>query len=348
MKTIDLRRDTITLPDQSMVAEAFKAPLGDSVYGEDPKQEELEAYAAELFGMDGSLFVPSGTMGNLVALLSHTSRGDEIIMEENAHIRTSETGGAACVGGLMIRNVRGDDGAPEPELLAQAIRPDNIHYPRTSLICLESTHYRYGGVVPPLEKFEAIRRIADQRGIPVHLDGARVFNAAVYLQVQVQEITRYADSVMVSLSKGLGAPVGSVLAGSRAFIERARRYRKMLGGGMRQTGWLCACGLIALSPDNTARLEKDHDNATLLAEGLSKLPGVRIDLDKTQTNYVLATVQSPKLDARALVKALENRGVLASASDNMIVRFVTSKQVDRDDILEALAVAEEIWNEAVG
>jgi threonine aldolase len=342
MKTIDLRRDTITLPDQTMRTEAFKAPLGDSVYGEDPKQEELEAYAAKFFGMDGSLFVPSGTMGNLVALLSHTSRGDEIIMEENAHIGTSETGGAACVGGLMIRGVRSDDGAPEPELLAKAIRPDNIHYPRTSLICLESTHYRYGGVVPPLEKFEAIRGIADQRGIPVHLDGARVFNAAVYLQVQVQEITRYADSVMVSLSKGLGAPVGSMVAGSHEFIERARRYRKMLGGGMRQTGWLCACGLIALSSDNIARLEKDHENATLLAEGLSKLSGLGIDMDKTQTNYVVATLYGPGLTSPAFVKALGNRGVLASASGDMIVRFVTSKQVDRDDILKVLAITEEI------
>ncbi len=347
MKTIDLRRDTITLPDKIIASEAFKAPLGDSVYGEDPKQEELEAYAARLLDKDGSLFVPSGTMGNLIALLSHTNRGDEIIMEENGHIRTSETGGAACVGGLMIRGVRGDDGAPEPESVARAVRSDNIHYPRTSLICLESTHYRYGGVVPPLEKFEAIRSIADQSGIPVHLDGARVFNAAAYLQVGVREITRYADSVMVSLSKGLGAPVGSMLAGSEKFLEAARRYRKMLGGGMRQTGWLCACGIVALSPDNIARLKQDHENAALLAQGLRELPGLSIDLHKTQTNYVVATLGEPGLTAPTFVNYLGERGVLASASSDSVVRFVISKQVDRKDIEEALTAAGEIWNEHV-
>ena len=348
MKAIDLRRDTITLPDAMMTEEAFKAPLGDSVYGEDPKQEELEAYTAELLGKDGSLFVPSGTMGNLIALLSHTERGDEIIIETEGHIRTSETGGAACVGGLMIRGVRGDDGAPEPEQVAQAIRPENIHYPKTSLICLESTHYRYGGIVPPLEKFEVLRNIADRHGIPVHLDGARLFNAATHLRVGVREIARYADSVMVSLSKGLGAPVGSMLAGSSRFLKEARRYRKMLGGGMRQTGWLCACGLRALSSENIARLKLDHDNASLLARGLHKLPGINVDLRKTQTNYVVAVLKTDSLTAPLFVKYLGERGVLASSSDRNVVRFVVSKQVNRDDIGEALRVAEEVWKEHVG
>jgi threonine aldolase len=345
MNCIDLRRDTITLPDAAMIEKAFNAPLGDSVYGEDPKQEELEAYAAELLGKDGSLFVPSGTMGNLAALLSHTRRGDEIIMEEQGHIRTSETGGAACVGGLMIRGVKGDDGAPDPQLLEQAIRPDNIHYPRSSLICLESTHYRYGGIVPPLKKFKAIRAIADRHGIPIHLDGARVFNAAAYLQVDVQNITRYADSVMVSLSKGLGAPVGSMLAGSKEFIRNARRYRKMLGGGMRQTGWLCACGIVALSPENRARLKIDHENALLLARGLCRLPGLDIDLHRTQTNYVVARLQTDVMTAPLFVTHLRERGVLASASGDRVVRFVVSKQVSRDNIEEALNHAVEIWEE---
>ena len=347
MQKIDLRRDTITLPDSVMTEKAFKARLGDSVYGEDPAQEELETMAARLLGKDGSLFVPSGTMGNLIAILAHTSRGDEVLMEEEAHIRTSETGGAACVGGLMIRGIRGDDGAPDPQLLEGAIRPDNIHYPRSSLICLESTHYRYGGIVPPLWKFESIREIADRHGLPVHLDGARVFNAAVSLQVEVREITRHVDSVMVSLSKGLGAPVGSMLAGSDQFLEQARRYRKMLGGGMRQTGWLCECGIQALSPENIERLQLDHDNAALLAKGLCELSGLDVDLDKTQSNYVVAMLDAKRMTAGAFVQFLGEQGVLATASGEHIVRFVVSKQVNRDNIVEALAIAQRIWKEHV-
>jgi threonine aldolase len=362
VKIIDLRRDTITLPDAAMREAAFNAPLGDSVYGEDPKQEELEAYAARLLGKERALFVPSGTMGNLAALLAHTRRGDEIILEENAHIRTSESGGAAAVAGLMIRAVPGSgdaerggeperarsggvqpDGAPDPDGVEAAIRPDDIHYPRTGLICLESTHYRYGGVVPPVETFALIRDIADRHNLPVHLDGARLFNAAVYLGIEARDIARYADSVMISLSKGLGAPVGSILCGSRSFIDRANRARKMLGGGMRQTGWLCACGLVALSPENIARLADDHAHARLLADGLAGItttPGKRaftVDLERTQSNYVLARVTSPGFDGPALVAALQKQGVLATASGGDLVRFVTSKQVRREDVLEATA-----------
>ena len=365
MRVIDLRRDTITLPDEAMREAAFRAPLGDSVYGEDPKQEELEAYAARLLGQERALFVPSGTMGNLAALLAHTHRGDELILEENAHIRTSESGGAAAVAGLMIRAVpssatlrsagpglrlgkgkRADvspDGAPDPEVVEAAIRLDDIHYPRTGLICLESTHYRYGGIVPPLERFARIREIADRHGLPVHLDGARLFNAAVYLGIEAREIARYADSVMISLSKGLGAPVGSMLCGSEAFIARANRARKMLGGGMRQTGWLCACGLIALSPQNIARLADDHAQARLLAEGLagiadgSGMPAFSVDLRRTQTNYVLARVVSERFDAPALVAALREQGVLCTTSGKDTLRFVTSKQIERGDTAEALA-----------
>ncbi|MBN1836036.1 MAG: aminotransferase class I/II-fold pyridoxal phosphate-dependent enzyme [Spirochaetales bacterium] len=360
MKVIDLRRDTITLPDQAMREAAFAAPLGDSVYGEDPKQEELEDYAARLLGKERALFLPSGTMGNLAALLAHTRRGDEIILEENAHIRTSESGGAAAVAGLMIRTVAGTgsaagtgravgrdreepDGAPDPEAVEAAIRPDDIHYPRTGLICLESTHYRYGGIVPPVEKFARIREIADRHGLPVHLDGARLFNAALYLGVEAREIAGYADSVMISLSKGLGAPVGSLLCGSAAFIARAARARKMLGGGMRQTGWLCTCGLVALSPENIARLAEDHGNARLLAEGLAGTvtasggPAFAVDLDRTHTNYVLARLTTERFDAPTLAAALRNAGVLVTSSRRDLLRFVTSKQVDRAGIAEALS-----------
>lgn len=257
--------------------------VGDSVYGEDPKQEELEQYAAKLLGKEGAIFVPSGTMGNLVALLSHTKRGDEIIVEENAHIRTSETGGAACVGGLMIRTVRGEDGAPEPEGVRASIRAADIHYPRTGLICLKSTHYRYGGIVPPLEKFSRIHLIANSHQIPVHLDGAR-------------------------------------------------HFRKMLGGGMRQTGWLCACGLVALSEKNISRLKTDHDNAQQLASGLRDLPGVGVDIERTHTNYVLATLDTTPINAHRFVEALADDGILVSASGENMVRFVTSREVTSHDI----------------
>lgn len=342
MKTIDLRRDTITLPTEEMKEEAFKVPLGDSVYGEDPKQRELEEIAAEKLGKERAIFVPSGTQGNLISLLAHTERGDEIIVEENAHIRTSETGGASCVGGLMIKTVRGDDGAPDPDLVHCSIRRPDIHYPKTSLICLESSHYRYGGIVPPLEKFDSIRRSAQEHGIPVHLDGARIFNSSLYLDVDVKQIARYADSVMVSLSKGLGAPVGSVLCGPGDFIERAGRYRKMLGGGMRQTGWLCACGIIALSGENIALLGEDHENARLLAHGLSDIEGFEIDLEKVHTNFVPTQFQHPRCDTSHLIHLLAERGILVSQAGENGIRFVTSRAVQKEDIQYTIDMTSEM------
>ncbi|MGQ9621838.1 MAG: threonine aldolase family protein [Candidatus Caldatribacteriaceae bacterium] len=339
---VDLRRDTITLPTEAMKRFAFEAPLGDSVYGEDPMQNELEELAASILGKEASIFLPSGTMGNLVALLVHTSRGDEVILEENAHIRTSETGGIGAVAGLMVRTIRGEDGAPDPDDVRRAIRPRDIHYPRTRLVCLENTHYRYGGIVPPLEKLRAIKRVAEEGGLRVHLDGARLFNAAVYLRIQAQEIASCADTVMVSLSKGLGAPIGSLLAGPWDVIEEAKRYRKMLGGGMRQTGWLCACGIVALSPENIALLEEDHKNARLLAEGLQDVEEVFIDLSRVQTNFVLLKLQKPGLTARRFVELLQDRGVLATPASGDVVRFVTSRQVTREDVLFAIERIREI------
>jgi len=325
---IDLRRDTITLPTEEMKEAAFRAGLGDSVYGEDSAQRKLEEYAAAKTGKEGALFVPSGTMGNLVSLLSHTMRGDEIIVEENAHIRTSETGGAGFVGGLMVKTVYGENGIPDPEGAERAIRRDDIHYPKTSLICVEVPHHRYGGIVPPIEALAAISGLAKKRGIPVHMDGARIFNACVHLGADVQELTVYTDSVMISLSKGLGAPVGSVLCGDLAFIERAKRHRKMLGGGMRQTGWLCACGLIALSDKNIALLRKDHENARLLAEGIGSFDGITVDIDKTHTNCVLAQIKN----AGQVLRTLEQKGVFATLSREDEIRFVTSREVSRGDI----------------
>ena len=341
-KVIDLRRDTITLPTEEMREAAFRSPLGDAVYGEDPRQRELEELTAFILGKERAIFLPSGTMGNLVALLAHTERGNEMILEENAHIFTSETGGLAQVAGLMVKTLRGEDGAPEPRDVERAIRPENIHYPRTALIGLENTHYRYGGIVVPLSKFEKIREVADRHHLSIHLDGARLFNAAVYLGVEAKEIARYCDSVMISLSKGLGAPVGSLLAGSGDFIKEAERYRKMLGGGMRQTGWLCACGILALSEDNISRLQEDHDNARFLAEGLQSLPGIEVNQHQVQTNFVLADLSQSQLKASVFLQRLRDGGILATQVDDFRVRFVTSREVEREDITVALQVIKEV------
>jgi len=341
-KVIDLRRDTITLPTEEMREAAFRSPLGDAVYGEDPRQRELEELTAFILGKERAIFLPSGTMGNLVALLAHTERGNEIILEENAHIFTSETGGLAQVAGLMVKTLRGEDGAPEPRDVERAIRPENIHYPRTALIGLENTHYRYGGIVVPLSKFEKMREVADRHHLSIHLDGARLFNAAVYLGVEAKEIARYCDSVMISLSKGLGAPVGSLLAGSGDFIKEAERYRKMLGGGMRQTGWLCACGILALSEDNISRLQEDHDNARFLAEGLQSLPGIEVNQHQVQTNFVLADLSQSQLKASVFLQRLRDEGILATQVDDFRVRFVTSREVEREDITVALQVIKEV------
>lgn len=341
-KVIDLRRDTITLPTEEMKRFAFQVPLGDSVYGEDPMQNELEALAASLLGKEASIFLPSGTMGNLVALLVHTNRGDEVILEENAHIRTSETGGIGAIAGLMVRTLRGEDGAPDPDDIRRAIRPKDIHYPCTRLICLENTHYRYGGIVPPLSKLQAIKRLAEEEGLRVHLDGARLFNASVYLGIPAKDIAACADTVMISLSKGLGAPVGSILAGPKDLIEKAKWYRKMLGGGMRQTGWLCACGIVALSPQNIARLAEDHANARLLAEKLAEIEGFEVDLSRVQTNFVLLRIQRKNLTAYRFAMLLKERGVLVTPVSETLVRLVTSKEVAREDILNAVAIIQEV------
>lgn len=338
MKIVDLRRDTITLPTTAMVDAAFKATLGDSVYGEDPNQVQLEKLAAEILGKEASIFVPSGTMGNLVALLSHTNRGDELICEENAHIRLSETGGGAMVGGLMFRGIEDHSGVPDVSAIASAIRADDIHYPPTSLICTEITHYRYGGIIPPLEKIAAIYTFAQKKGIPVHCDGARIFNAAVALNKEVCDLTCYSDSVMVSLSKGLGSPVGSILAGRCNFIEKAKRYRKMLGGGMRQTGWLTACGIIALQKENIQLLKEDHQNANYLAQGISHLTGIKIDFNQIQTNFILADISGTNISGKLFLEKLKEKGVLVTLAKPKLIRMVTSRVVNKQNIDYAIEI----------
>lgn len=336
-KVIDLRSDTVTLPTEEMLEAMKNATLGDDVYEEDPTVNHLEALAARRLGKEAALFVASGTMGNLVALMTHTSRGDEVILEETSHIYNYEVAGMAALGGLLAKPLKGTYGILDPEEVRDAIRPPNIHHPRTGLISVESTHNRGGGTIYPLEVLEAIGTVAKEAGIPVHLDGARIFNASVATGVPAAEFARHADSVMFCLSKGLAAPVGSLLVGSSAFIQRARRIRKMVGGGMRQVGVLAAAGIVALEK-MVDRLRVDHENARLLAEGLAESPGIEIDLKQVQTNIVIFAVRSPNPPAVRLVQALAREGIKAHPISEDSIRMVTHKDVDREDILRTLEV----------
>lgn len=331
MRIVDLRSDTVTVPTEEMREAMYRAEVGDDVYGEDPTVNRLEELAAEKVGKEAAVFLPSGTMANQVALLSHTNRGQEIILESSSHIFMYEVGGLAFLSGLQAKIIEGKNGIMNPADIRKAIRGDNIHFPETGLIALENTHNLAGGVVVPLKIMCEIYEIATIYKIPVHLDGARIFNAAVYLNCDVRELTAYCDSVMFCLSKGLGAPAGSMLAGNKKFIDKARKYRKMLGGGMRQVGILAAAGEIALKK-MVERLNEDHENARLLAEGLGNIRGFRVDEKTVQTNIVMINIEDTGLVADEMLSRMKERGVLANKRTNDIIRLVTHKDVTRPDI----------------
>jgi threonine aldolase len=302
--TIDLRSDTVSWPTPEMRQAMAEAPVGDDVFGEDPTVNRLEEKAAERLGKESGLFVASGTMGNLVAVLAHCGRGDEVILGDKAHTFVYEAGGIAAFGGVHPHTVPVQpDGTLPLDAIRSAIRPDNIHMPVTRLVALENTQGTVGGIPVPKPYIDAVGEIARERGIAVHIDGARIFNAATALNCDVADLVRAADSVSFCLSKGLCAPVGSVLVGSREFIDRARRVRKMVGGGMRQVGILAAAGLIALEK-MTLRLHEDHANARRLAEGLARMPQFELDLARVQTNMVFfnlredAGITAPELAGR--------------------------------------------------
>lgn len=306
MNIIDFRSDTVTWPTPEMREAMATAQVGDDVYGEDPTVNELEHLAAEMLGFEAGLFVASGTQGNLTALLTHTNRGDEVIMGLDAHTFTSEAAGAAVLGGITYLPLPTDHlGRMNVEQVAAAIRPNDPHYPVTRLISTENSSGSNNGAAISPNYFAALREVADQHHLALHMDGARFFNATAALQIDPKEITQYIDSTSICLSKGLCAPVGSVLVGSQEFIQKARRVRKILGGGMRQAGVLAAAGLISLR-EMTKRLHIDHQNARLLAEGLAKIPGILIDPAVVQTNLVFFhlddTVQIPKEEISARLK----------------------------------------------
>jgi threonine aldolase len=338
---IDLRSDTVTRPTAAMREAMASAEVGDDVYGEDPTVNRLEAAAAEVFGREAGIFLPSGTMGNQIAIRLHTQHGLEVICESRAHVLDWEMAMVAAFSGCVPRAVVAERGILTWELIRQAIGPKLYYRAQTGLICLENTHNMAGGTVTPLANLEAIWAGAREAGLPVHLDGARVFNAAAALGVGVAELTRGFDTVMFCLSKGLGAPVGSMLVGSRKVIEQARVHRKALGGGMRQAGILAAAGLIALR-EMPARLHEDHANARLLAETVAAQLGAEIDLDAVQTNIVIFTLINGG-DAMAFAAAMKQKGVLVSVTGPHAVRLVTHYDVDRAACERAaLMVAEQL------
>jgi threonine aldolase len=332
VNTIDLRSDTVTLPSPEMKQAMMDAPLGDDVLGDDPSVIRLQEMAAEMLGKEAALFTPSGTQSNLIALLTHCPRGREVIVGERAHVLVYEVGGAWAVGGLGLRPVKQDErGRLDLGAVRRAVRPDDDHFPRTGLICVENTHNLAGGTVLNEEDLSAVRELADEHGLPVHMDGARVFNAATALGVPVTRLVRHADSVSFSLSKGLGCPVGSLLCGTREYIAEAHRYRKMLGGGMRQAGILAGAGVHALE-NMVDRLAEDHDNARAAGDGLAALPGVALS-PPPETNLVYFTVEG--WDLGRLVRRLGKAGILCFDEGGRI-RWVTHYGITRADVDEAV------------
>ena len=329
MRYIDLRSDTVTRPTLAMRAAMAAAEVGDDVYGDDPTVNELEALAAETLGFEAALFVTSGTMGNQLGIMSQTRRGDEIIAGANSHIFMHEVGAAAVLSGVTVRQVDYPNCIPVPAMVEAAIRPDDIHEPPTSLICLENA--LANGRLVPVETMAEIRRIADEHGLNVHLDGARVFNAAAALGVDVKEITRYADSVSCCLSKGLCAPVGAIFAGRAETVKRARKCRKLLGGGMRQAGILAAAGILALK-EMPKRLSEDHANAKRLAELLSQIDGVSIDKDSVEINMVFFKLDRSAEHKAALPEKMKQHGILINPEELGEFRFVTNNDVSAKDV----------------
>ena len=340
-KTIDLRSDTVTKPSPAMRRAMAEAEVGDDVYLEDPTVNRLQARAAEIFGREAGLFVPSGSMGNLTCIMAQTSRGQEVICEAAGHIYNYEMASMAALGGVLPRLVAGVDGILSWDKIAPAIREKVYYRPQTALISLENTHNMAGGTVYPTELTEEICHRAHEAGIAVHLDGARIFNAAVYLRQEVAAITRKFDSVQFCLSKGLGAPVGSMIVGSKDLIERCRVIRKMLGGGMRQAGVIAAAGSVALE-EGPKLLPADHDNAQILAQGLARIPGMQIDPKKIQTNIVIFAVGKTGMTSSQLVEQLDRRHILTGAVDSQRVRLVTHRDVSRSDCERAVAIIGEV------
>lgn len=326
---IDLRSDTVTQPTRGMRDAIANAEVGDDVLGDDPTVQQLERFVAGLLGKEAAVYMPSGTMTNQAALRTHTEPGDEVILESQAHIYYYEGGGPAALSGVMCRLVNGDHGIFTADDLKQVLRPADVHFARTTLVCLENTHNRGGGRVYPLSEINAISQVCERQGLKLHLDGARLWNACTATGLTEADYAQPFDSVSVCFSKGLGAPMGSALAGSKEFVQRARRFRKMFGGGMRQAGMMAAGALYALK-HHRARLDDDHRNAATLATGLQSIPGIKADPSAVQTNMVL--FQTTTVPAHVLVERLRLKGVYMLAVGPNSIRAVTNLMVNEQQI----------------
>jgi threonine aldolase len=342
MKIIDLRSDTVTLPSDEMREAACDAELGDDVFGEDSTVNRLQEHAARLMGKEAALLVSSGTMGNLVCMLTHCQRGEEVILGDSCHMFLNECGSIATVGGIHPHTIPNQpDGTLRLEDIDAAIRGDNDHWPRTGVVCLENTHNRCFGAPLTPKYMKTVAVLARARGLKVHLDGARIFNAVVALGADVKEFAQHVDSLSFCLSKGLAAPVGSIVCGSKEFIGEARRNRKVLGGGMRQAGIIAAPGIVALDK-MIARLAEDHANARRLAEGISEIKGLRIDLSRVKTNIIYFDVTNEEISVEQLQAGLEQRGIKALPTSPGRFRMVTHYGIDEADIDRTVAALKEV------
>lgn len=337
---IDLRSDTVTRPSAAMRQAMASAEVGDDVFGEDPTVNRLQERVAEMLGKESALYVPSGTMGNQTCIKVHTQAGDEVICERGAHVFNYETGGIAFLSSAQVHTIDGKHGVLALDDIKRAIRPGFYYMPRTRLICLENTHNRAGGTIYPIDNIREISAFAKAENIRTHLDGARLWNASVATGITPKEYASYFDSVSVCLSKGLGAPVGSVIAGTGEFIAAARHYRKILGGGMRQAGVLAAAGLYALE-HNIDRLKEDHEKASFLARELAKVPGFDIDVSFVQTNIIIIGAEKARMKPEDILVLLRKRGVLLTPGNYMGLRAVAHMDVSMDQVRTAASIITE-------
>lgn len=336
---IDLRSDTVTLPTQEMLEAIRYAELGDDVYHEDPTVNRLEEMAAEKMGKEAALLVTSGTQANLISLMSNTNRGELVILESESHIYWYEVGGISTIAGLLPWPLKSLTGALDAKEVEAAIRPQNIHFPKPTLICLENTHNRHGGTIIRPDEIKAVSEVAQDYNLKLYLDGARIFNAAVALDVSAKELTKHVDNLMLCLSKGLCCPVGSLLVGTHDFIRRAREMRKVLGGGMRQAGIIAAPGIVALE-SMIDRLKEDHLNARRLAEGIAKIDKIKVNLDWVQTNMVYFNIEDLGIKADFFISKLIQEDVLALALTDKEIRMVTHKNIEKKDVEKTIGIIE--------
>ncbi|UCD70602.1 MAG: low-specificity L-threonine aldolase [Syntrophobacterales bacterium] len=342
-RIIDLRSDTVTKPTDGMREAMKDAEVGDDVFGEDPTVNALQEKVARLLNKEAAIFVCSGTMANQVAIRAHTQHGDEVIIESESHTFNYEGGGGAALSGVQYHPIKGDRGVLDPAQIEDAIRPHDHHFAPTRLICLENTHNRAGGRIYPIEKIRGAHHIAKRNGLAMHLDGARLLNASTASGIPPDRYARYFDSVSICLSKGLGAPIGSVTAGSREFIDRVHRFRKMFGGGMRQVGIIAAAGIYALD-HHADRLGLDHANAKRLAQGLSQIDGVQIDLNIVETNIVVFDVSEMGIDPHHIAESLKERRILMIPFGKALIRAVTHLDVSAEDIERSIEIAADVFS----